>query len=286
MTKFLPFVVFLLCARVAVGHNNGPTLYLRELTIYQTHETSLPFMSNSPEVYLSCEDGADSIDLGHVDKTRRLYVFEMGQRPTTSLADNGCVTCRLKEEDPVISDQVFGTWEMCESDFFETGSNTVEVPGQFTALWDCPSCKLPDENLGILPEAEPPLDDLDEKAEAPESSPADGVPLREEAQSGVYYDPNEEEEIQETTVTLQSENNEEIDEAVDERKSTDGGLSIGGVLGIVFSLFFVGIIVGVCVVMRYPAVFAKIKNMNRKTVLGKFDSKIALTKFKSSSSMT
>eukprot|EP00210_Caulerpa_lentillifera_P004744 g4528.t1 len=271
---------------------NSENVYLRELTIYQSHETSIPFISNPPEVYLSCQDGLDSIDLDQVRKTKHLYVFETGSQPMTVLGEDGCVTCRLKEEDPVISDQTFGTWTMCKENFESTGNTTVEIEGQFTALFLCPDCEIVHliEPLVSVP-FEPPMEEIESFDSAPfeplmedvesfASAPAPMELSKELEETGVYeyyYSTNEDSNSQ-STLNLQTSEEETPDESIDSGTGDDG-ISWWGIVLITISVLIViiAIIVGV-VFKKYPKLIVKISGLKRGAILGKIKTQIALTR--------
>jgi len=261
-------------------------VYLRELTIYQTHETSIPFFSNPPEVYLSCEDGLDSIDLSSVRKTKELYVFETDAQYMTVLGDDGCVKCRLKEEDPVISDQTFGTWTMCFEDFETTGNMTVEVQNQFTALFLCPDCQIPElppeplaseSEPSMAPESKPLIDEFEDLSSI--SSPEDFT--EEITQSGVYGWVSDLDSNSQSQVALQS-SVEERPQGTANVKGRDG-LSFWAIVGITLSVLIIGIAIGVAIVIRHPRLFSKIGSWKHGAFLGKLDAKIALTTMKKES---
>lgn len=261
-------------------------VYLRELTIYQTHETSIPFITNYPEVYLSCEDGLDSIRLSRVRRTKELYVFETGAQPTTVLGSDLCVKCRLKEEDPVISDQTFGTWTMCFEDFEATGSNTVEVQNEFTALFLCPGCQTPDlppepfafeAEPSVAFESEPPIAEFEALPSI--SSPEDFT--EEITQTGVYGLVSDLDTHSQSQVSLQS-SVEEGPQRTGYGKGRDG-FSIWAIVGITLSVLIIGIAIGVAIVIRHPKLFSKIGTWKHGAFLGKLDAKVARTTMKKDS---
>lgn len=117
-------------------------VYLRELTVFTSHESS--FLSDKPEVYFACEDDRLPVLLRDVEEVDKKYVFGPEQIPATHLKDGECVMCTLKEFDILSEDDVYGKMRLC-AEGFKTGVSEVMANGEFHAKFVCPECKLPRE---------------------------------------------------------------------------------------------------------------------------------------------
>lgn len=117
-------------------------VYLRELTIYKTHERG--FIDNKPEVYMTCKDsGLDTVPLKNVRKTGVLYSYGEEDVPVAHLDPQTCRDCTLKEEDLITSDDTFGTITICESEFEASGRVRKSVQDEFDAVFECKACVPP-----------------------------------------------------------------------------------------------------------------------------------------------
>eukprot|EP00210_Caulerpa_lentillifera_P004740 g4524.t1 len=133
---FVFSIVFLLTS--LVFSVNSWEVYLRELTVFKSHENSV--LDSTPEPYLAC-DNRPRVNLYQVRKVNETYKFDSEQIPVTHLANKECVICTLKEDDIFSSDDVYGAMKLCTSNFAPSGRSEVTVPNEFHAVFDCPQCK-------------------------------------------------------------------------------------------------------------------------------------------------
>lgn len=116
----------------------GMEVYLREITIYKTHESEA--LDNPPEVYFSCMDDREPIMLRKVTEINKKYIYDQEERSITHLNETQCISCKLKEYDFLDADDEYGTIEICEESL-RRGASEVKVDGEFVVLFDCPHCE-------------------------------------------------------------------------------------------------------------------------------------------------
>jgi len=133
------FVFSLLLLTTVVVGVNCWEVYLRELTVYKSHESAL--VDNSPELYISCDDDRPHVDLQEVRDVNKTYTFDSEEIPVTHLNKDECVVCTLKEEDFFDSDDTYGPMKLCSANFGTSGRSEVTVPLEFHAVFGCEECK-------------------------------------------------------------------------------------------------------------------------------------------------
>lgn len=114
-------------------------VYLRELTVFKSHESAL--VDDNPEPYISCDDDRPRVNLYGVHDVNKTYTFDSEEIPVTHLHKDECVVCTLKEADFFDADDTFGAMKLCSANFGPSGRSEVTVPGEFHAVFDCEECK-------------------------------------------------------------------------------------------------------------------------------------------------
>ena len=259
-----------------------PTLdiYLMNITIFQSHESSGLFRTNHPEVYLSCDDGEGKVNLNDVRRVKQLYEYRLGDILATKIFPDGCVKCTLRESDAsaVLQDDTFGSWTMCEGDFAEDGFYEILDNGEFDIVFQCPNCQIaqPPASEPADDEAPPSFEPDFSEVSSPASAPDAEAPtpdsssayyedeIREEIDSTYYAFPNPDDGTnrssipEETSVRLQNEERDMEDKEDDLEASDDGssseGPTIAAVLSLCFTFLVIGVVVGVLLFWRITTI--------------------------------
>eukprot|EP00243_Klebsormidium_subtile_P003140 TRINITY_DN16306_c0_g1_i1.p1 TRINITY_DN16306_c0_g1~~TRINITY_DN16306_c0_g1_i1.p1 ORF type:complete len:283 (+),score=39.16 TRINITY_DN16306_c0_g1_i1:115-963(+) len=160
-------------------------VYLRNMTIFQTHE-----WFGAPRVYFRCTDNETKVFLPDVTSPGQQYTFSNYEswQPLTTLPALKCKRCGFYEADTIKSDDVFGEWELCPLDFTADGSLSKLVEGEFMASFYCKDCAEPSEQktpAGGLPSG------VGIQGSPPGSAGMTSAPIESSSQTGTAAEPPE-----------------------------------------------------------------------------------------------
>lgn len=133
--SLLLFLCYITCFREVVS---TATVTLQSVEIFATHE----FIGADPTVYFNCK-GEEKIIFPDLKKAHVLYAFK-GQeswQPLTEFPNKKCKRCGFYAKHTIKSDDVFGEWEFCPSEFTRAdGKYIYSIDKEVNATFICEEC--------------------------------------------------------------------------------------------------------------------------------------------------
>ncbi|KAL8149830.1 hypothetical protein AgCh_006735 [Apium graveolens] len=149
LNSWVSLLLFLCYIREVVS---TATVTLKSIEIFTTHE----FIGSDPTVYFNCK-GEEKIILPDLRKAQVEYAYK-GQeswQPLTEFPNKKCKRCGFYAKHTIKSDDVFGEWEFCPSEFTRSdGKYIYSVDKEVNATFICEECVPHPQKADPAPKSE------------------------------------------------------------------------------------------------------------------------------------